>query len=52
MTILRRGIPVAQLTPIASPVSGRRLGWDPGIVLEPALRTWTDAEDDAFLRGE
>jgi prevent-host-death family protein len=51
VTIVRRGIPVARLTPV-SPAAPRRLGWDTGAVPESALRPMTDEEAGAFLRGE
>ena len=50
VTIVRRGIPVARLTPIPPP-SARRLGWDKGTVPDAALRAMTDAEAEAFLSG-
>ncbi len=49
VTILRRGVPVARLTPVPS-ASARRLGWDRGDVPDSALRPMTDDEADAFLR--
>ncbi len=51
VTILRRGIPVARLTPVP-PAGARRLGWETGTVPEAALRPWTDEEAGAFLRGQ
>ena len=52
VTIVRRGVPVARLTPIA-PSAARQLGWDQGRgdVPDSALRPMTDAEVDAFLSG-
>ena len=51
VTIVRRGVPVARLTPVrlASP---RQLGWDSGAVPDSAVRAMTDEESEAFLRGE
>jgi prevent-host-death family protein len=49
--IVRRGMPVARLTPVA-PQSSRQLGWDIGVVPEAALRPMTDQEAEAFLRGK
>jgi prevent-host-death family protein len=51
VTIVRRGVPVARLTPVR-PASSRRLGWDTGAVPDFALRAMTDEEAAAFLRGE
>ncbi len=50
VTIVRRGIPVARLTPLA-PQGARRLGWDQGAVPEAALRPMTDEEAKAFFPG-
>lgn len=50
VTIVRRGIPVARLTPLPRP-GDRRLGWDPGPVPEAELRPMTDEEADRFLDG-
>lgn len=50
VTIVRRGVPVARLTPIPPPVN-RRLGWDAGGVPDSALRPLTDDEAEAFLCG-
>jgi prevent-host-death family protein len=50
VTIVRRGIPVARLTPV-SPATARRLGWDQGAVPDSALRPMTDEEAEAFLSG-
>lgn len=50
VTILRRGIPVARLTPVA-PSGTRQLGWDTGPVPDSTLRPMTDAEAEVFLRG-
>lgn len=50
VTIMRRGVPVVQLTPI-SPAGTRQLGWDDGAVPDSALRPMTDEEAEAFLRG-
>jgi prevent-host-death family protein len=51
VTILRRGVPVARLTPVP-PAASRQLGWDAGAVPDSALRPMTDDEAEAFLRGE
>lgn len=51
VTIVRRGVPVARLTPVPL-ASRRRLGWDTGAVPKSALRAMTDEEAEAFLRGE
>jgi prevent-host-death family protein len=51
VTIMRRGLPVARITPIP-PMSSRRLGWDTGKVPKSALRAMTDKEAEAFFRGE
>ena len=51
VTIIRRGIPVARLTPIPPPVA-RRLGWDEGAVPDSALRPMSDQEAEAFLSGQ
>jgi prevent-host-death family protein len=48
--IVRRGIPVARLTPLPPPAA-RRLGWDPGPVPEAELRPMTDEEAERFLNG-
>jgi len=50
VTILRRGVPVARLTPVP-PSAARRLGWDPGEVPDSALRPLTDEEAERFLSG-
>lgn len=51
VTIVRRGIPVARLTPIPPPAA-RQLGWDAGpSVSDSVLRPMTDEEAEAFLRG-
>jgi len=50
VTIVRRGKPVARLTPVP-PSTARRLGWDPGTVSDSALRPMTDDEVEAFLSG-
>lgn len=50
VTIVRRGIPVARLTPVPPPTS-RRLAWDVGDVPDSALRAMTDEEAEAFLSG-
>jgi prevent-host-death family protein len=50
VTIVRRGVPVARITPIPR-TSSRRLGWDTGPVPDSALRPMTDEESEAFLRG-
>jgi prevent-host-death family protein len=49
VTILRRGVPVARLTPVPS-TSPRQLGWDSGTVPDSALRPMTDEEIEAFFR--
>ena len=51
VTILRRGVPVARLTPVP-PRGSRRLGWDAGAVPEAPLRPLGEEEAEAFLRGE
>jgi prevent-host-death family protein len=51
ITIVRRGVPVARLTPVAAQPS-RQLGWDTGAVPETALRPMTDQEAERFLRGK
>jgi len=53
VTIIRRGVPVARLTPVA-PAGVRQLGWDRehGTVPDAALRPFTDEEAEAFLHGE
>jgi prevent-host-death family protein len=51
VTILRRGVPVARLTPLP-PATNRQLGWDTGAVPDSALRPLTDEEAEAFLSGE
>ena len=51
VTILRRGVPVARLTPVPPPTA-RRLGWDQGAVPDSALRPTTDEEAEAFLSGK
>jgi prevent-host-death family protein len=50
VTIIRRGVPVAQLTPIPPPTA-RRLGLDDGAAPE-ALRPMTDDEVERFLSGK
>ena len=50
VTILRRGVPVARLTPVLPPAA-RQLGWDSGEVPESAIRPLTDDEAAAFLEG-
>jgi len=50
VTILRRGVPVARLTPVR-PLAARRLGWDHGDVPDSALRPMTGEEADRFLSG-
>ncbi len=50
VTIVRRGVPVARLTPVP-PASARQLGWDSGDVPDSALRPLTDEEAEAFLHG-
>jgi prevent-host-death family protein len=49
--ILRRGVPVATLSPVVK-VGPRQLGWDAGPVPEAPLQPMTDEEAEAFLRGE
>jgi prevent-host-death family protein len=52
VTIMRRGIPVARLTPVPG-ATRRELGWESGqSVPESALRPWTDEESESFLRGQ
>jgi prevent-host-death family protein len=51
VTIVRRGVPVARLTPLPPPTA-RLLGWDPGVVPDSALPAMTDEEAEAFLSGE
>jgi prevent-host-death family protein len=51
VTILRRGVPVARLTPVP-PASARRLGWETGAVPDSALRPMTDEEAEAFVSGK
>lgn len=51
VTIVRRGIPVARLTPVPS-ATARQLGWDTGAVPDSALRPMTDEEAGAFLSGK
>jgi len=51
VTIVRRGVPVARLTPLPPPAA-RLLGWDRGAVPDSALRAMTDEEAEAFLSGE
>ena len=48
VTIVRRGVPVATLTPLPPPTARRR-GWDKGAVDDAALRPMTDEEAEAFL---
>ena len=48
--IVRRGVPVARLTPVP-PTAARHLGWDQGDVPDSALRPMTDEEAEAFLSG-
>ena len=50
VTIVRRGIPVARLTPVLAPAA-RRLGWDHGDVPDSALRPLTDEEVERFFSG-
>ena len=50
VTIVRRGVPVARLTPVPAR-SARRLGWEEGTVADSALRPMTDEEADEFLSG-
>ncbi len=50
VTIVRRGVPVARLTPVP-PAGARQLGWDHGPVPDSALRPLTDEEAETFLRG-
>ena len=50
VTIVRRGVPVARLTPIP-PAASRRLGWDTGEAPDSALRPMTDEEAERFLSG-
>ena len=52
VTIMRRGVPVARLTPV-TPAGARQLGWDHdrGNVPDAALRPLTDEEAEAFLRS-
>jgi prevent-host-death family protein len=50
VTIIRRGVPVAHLTPVPPPVA-RRLGWDQGEVPDSALRPMSDEEAQRFLSG-
>ena len=50
VTIIRRGIPIARLTPLPPPAA-RRLGWDKGSVPDSALQPMTEEEVEAFLRG-
>lgn len=49
--IVRRGVPVARLTPVP-PAAARRLGWDPGSVPDSPLRPMTDEEADRFFSGQ
>ena len=51
VVIVRRGIPVARLTPLPPPTP-RRLGWDKGRVPDSALEPMTDEEVEAFLSGK
>ena len=51
VTIMRRGIPVARLTPLPPP-GDRRLGWDSGEVPDAELRPMTEEEADRFLNGQ
>jgi prevent-host-death family protein len=51
VTILRRGVPVARLTPVP-PASARRLGWHKAAVPDSALRPMTDEESQAFVYGQ
>ena len=51
VTIVRRGVPVARLTPVPPP-SVRRLGWDKGRVPDSALAPMTDEEAEAFFEGQ
>ena len=51
VTIVRRGVPVARLTPVP-PSAARRLGWDRGAVPDSALRPLTDEEAEGFLSGQ
>jgi prevent-host-death family protein len=48
--IVRRGVPVARLTPLPPPIA-RRLGWDQGTVPDSALRPMSEEEAEAFLFG-
>lgn len=48
--IVRRGGPVARLTPVLSPAA-RRLGWDQGAASNSALRPMSDEEAERFLSG-
>ena len=50
VTIVRRGVPVARLTPLLSRTA-RRLGWDHGSTPDSALRPMTDEEAEQFLSG-
>jgi prevent-host-death family protein len=50
VTIIRRGVPVARLTPVP-PAAARRLGWDHGDVPDSALRPMSDEEAERFLSG-
>lgn len=50
VTIIRRGIPIARLTPLPPPAA-RRLGWDKGCVPDSSLRPLTDQDVEAFLSG-
>jgi prevent-host-death family protein len=50
VTIVRRGVPVARLTPVP-PRTSRRLGWDHGAVPDSALQPMTDTEAERFLSG-
>ena len=52
VTIVRRGVPVARLTPVP-PAAARRLGWDnKGAVPDSALEPMSDEEADAFIHGK
>src|SRR4051794_26060004 len=51
VTIVRRGVPFARLTPVPPP-SARRLGWEQGVGDDSALRPLTDDEAESFLSGK
>jgi prevent-host-death family protein len=51
VTIVRRGVPVARLTPVP-PSIARRLGWDKGTVPDSAVRPMSDEEAERFFSGK